>query len=147
MIPYCNNYEKLIIFLKFVIKIVSYWIFTFCRFSRTLNAARVTLETFTHRTIKTTVNGGTERRNLLHCKKLRKSRISKLWGPQQCTKSQGTACLKTVVLWKHAVTVLFLKKKNHDKGWEILKILNTRGWFKCYNDEMQVYMLMADTGT
>lgn len=65
-------------FLKFVRKIVSYWILTFCRFSRTLNAARVTLETFTHRTIKTTVNGGTERRNLLHCKKLRKSRISKL---------------------------------------------------------------------
>lgn len=78
MIPYCNNYEKLIIFLKFVIKIVSYWIFTFCRFSRTLNAARVTLETFTHRTIKTTVNGGTEGRNLLNCKKLRKTRISKL---------------------------------------------------------------------
>lgn len=39
------------------------------------------------------------------------------------------------------------EKKNHDKGREILKILNTRGWFKCYNDEMQVYMLMADTGT
>lgn len=135
-------------FLKFVIKIVSYWILTFCRFSRTLNAARVTLETFTHRTIKTTVNGGTERRNLLHCKKLRKSRISKLGDHNSVPNpKERTACLKTVVLWKHAVTVLFLKKKNHDKGWEILKILNTRGWFKCYNDEMQVYMLMADTGT
>lgn len=40
------------------------------------------------------------------------------------------------VLWKYGVIVLFLKKKNYDKGWEILKILNIRGWFKCYNDEM-----------
>lgn len=112
MIPYCNNYEKLIIFLKLVIKIVSYWILTFCRFSRTLNAARVTLETFTHRTIKTTVNGGTERRNLLNCKKLRKSRISKLGDHNSVPNpKERTACLKTVVLWKHAVTVLFLKKK------------------------------------
>lgn len=28
------------------------------------------------------------------------------------------------------------EKKNYDKGWEILKILNMRGWFKCFNDEM-----------
>lgn len=129
-----------------VIKIVSYWILTFCRFSRTLNAARVTLETFTHRTIKTTVNGGTERRNLLNCKKLRKTRISKL-GDHNSVPNPKELHAWRLVLWKHGATVLFLKKKNHDKGWEILKILNTRGWFKCYYDEMQVYMLMADTGT
>lgn len=110
MIPYCNNYKKLIIFLKLVIKIVSYWILTFCRFSRTLNAARVTLETFTHRTIKTTVNGGTERRNLLHCKKLRKSRISKL-GDHNSVPNPKELHAWRLVLWKHAVTVLFLKKK------------------------------------
>lgn len=143
MIPYCNNYKKLIIFLKLVIKIVSYWILTFCRFSRTLNAARVTLETFTHRTIKTTVNGGTERRNLLHCKKLRKSRISKLGDHNSVPNPKELhACI--VKAWSHC---FIFEKKNHDKGWEILKILNMRGWFKCSNDEMQVYMLMADNGT
>lgn len=121
---------------------------TFCRFSRTLNAARVTLETFTHRTIKTTVNGGTERRNLLHCKKLRKSRISKLGDHNSVPNPKELHAWRLLYCESmHGVTVLFLKKKNHDKGWEILKILNTRGWFKCYNDEMQVYMLMADTGT
>lgn len=147
MIPYCNNYEKLIIFLKFVIKIVSYWIFTFCRFSRTLNAARVTLETFTHRTIKTTVNGGTERRNLLNCKKLRKSRISKLGDHNSVPNPEELHAWRLLYCESMQSLFYFWRKKNHDKGWEILKILNTRGWFKCYNDEMQVYMLMAGTGT
>lgn len=130
-----------------VIKIVSYWILTFCRFSRTLNAARVTLETFTHRTIKTTVNGGTERRNLLHCKKLRKSRISKLGDHNSVPNPKELHAWRLLYCESMEPLFYFWKKKNHDKGWEILKILNTRGWFKCYNDEMQVYMLMADTGT
>lgn len=129
-----------------VIKIVSYWILTFCRFSRTLNAARVTLETFTHRTIKTTVNGGTEGRNLLHCKKLRKSRISKL-GDHNSVPNPKELHAWRLMYCESMQSLFYFWKKNHDKGWEILKILNTRGWFKCYNDEMQVYMLMADTGT
>lgn len=133
-------------FLKFVIKIVSYWILTFCRFSRTLNAARVTLETFTHRTIRMTVNGGTERRNLLNCKKLRKSRISKL-GDHNSVPNPKELHAWRLLYCESMESLFYFWKKNHDKGWEILKILNTRGWFKCYNDEMQVYILMADTGT
>lgn len=118
----------------------SYWILIFSRFSRTLNAARVILKTFTHLTIKTTVKGGTQRRNLLNCNKLRINQESQNLGtttvyqiPRNCMLED--CCI--VKAWSHC----FIFEKNHDKGWDILKILNTwtKGWCKCLIDEMQIY--------